>query len=330
MLQCVLRVGILGISFKTAGLQLREAFARAAEVFLDERSCFFPNPTICISTCERVEFYFHAEDLAEAQAHLLSWLKRSVEEPFDHQLYTYFGLDAFVHLCRVTSGLDSAVVGETDIQRQVKVAYLRAKPLPSCMHYIFQKALRVSKEIRSQTTSTPNLYGAVWQIILENQIDLARAKVLLVGYSEWNRGLISFLQHKNITSLTLSTQSPERLSLPIRLRGREELQNWIDYDLIFCATTASDYLLRGSAAKQHLIFDLGVPRNVDPEVGKQSGVCLYNIEQIDQRIAPQLSECAEERVLEHALRLAKLYKLKILRGQETWGRGLRLECFPSR
>lgn len=328
MPQCVLRVGILGISFKTAALELREAFARAAEVFADGRNYFFPNPVICVSTCERVEFYFHAEDLAEAQAHLLSWLKSSVSEVFEHQLYTYFGLDAFVHLCRVTSGLDSAVVGETEIQRQVKVAYTRTKNLPSCLHYVFQKALRVSKGVRSHTASPSNLYSAVWQIILEKQMDLPRAKILLVGYSEWNRGLISFLHHKGINALTLSTQTPQ--SLPLVVRGREELSRWNDYDLIFCATISSDYLIYGQGAKQHLIFDLGVPRNVDPKVGLQEGVALYNIEQIDQRLPLFSSQLAEERVFEHALRLARLYRVKTLRGQEIWGTESRLECFPSR
>ena len=328
MTLCILEVGVIGISFKTAGLPLREAFARAAEVFADERAYFFPNPVICLSTCERVEFYFSAPDLAEALVHLLAWLKRAIAEPFEHQPYTYFGLDAFVHLCRVTSGLDSAVVGESDIQRQVKVAYARAgERLPSCLHYVFQKALRVSKGVRSQTACTANLYSAVWKIIEEHASEYSQ--VLLVGYSEWNRGLLSFLQHKGVQNISLITQSPDQIHLPIPVYGREELARWTDYDLIFCATTATDYLIYGSSPRKHLIFDLGVPRNVDPAVGLQEGVFLYNIEQIDQQLEPSLSSPSEELVREHALRLARLYRAKILRGRGSGGRESRLECFPS-
>ncbi len=331
MLQCVLQVGVIGISFKTAGLPLREAFARAAEVFADERAYFFPNPVICLSTCERVEFYFSAPDLAEAQIHLLTWLKKTIAEPFEHQPYTYFGLDAFVHLCRVTSGLDSAVVGESDIQRQVKVAYARApERLPSCLHYVFQKALRVSKGVRSQTACTANLYSAVWKILGEHSVNIFQSPILLVGYSEWNRGLLSFLQHKGVQNISLITQSPDQIHLPIPVYGREELARWTAYDLIFCATTATDYLICGASHRKHLIFDLGVPRNVDPAVGLQEGIFLYNIEQIDQQLEPSLSSPSEEQVREHALRLARLYRAKILRGQGSEGRGSRLEYFPSR
>src|SRR3989344_5631616 len=102
---CVLRVGVIGVNFKTAELPLREAIAKSAQSLAGERSLFFPCPTVLLSTCNRTEIYFSADDLAQVQSELLSLLRRQVAEPFEHRLYSYFGIDCFAHLCRVAAGL---------------------------------------------------------------------------------------------------------------------------------------------------------------------------------------------------------------------------------
>src|SRR5207244_4328762 len=143
----------------------REAIARAAQSLSGEKGIFFQHPIVVLSTCNRTEIYFSAENLAEAHSDLLAHFRKQIEEPFEHRLYSYFGIDCFAHLCRVASGLDSAILAETEIQRQVKVAYAAGRVLPSCLHYIFQKALKVSKGMRNQMAiSSPTLYTTLWQL----------------------------------------------------------------------------------------------------------------------------------------------------------------------
>ncbi len=105
---CYLRVGVIGINYKTADLSLRETFARISERISGERALFLNHPTVLLSTCNRTEIYFSGEDLAEVHSDLLSFFRPYLNEPFEHLLYAYFGIDCFSHLSRVTSGLDSA------------------------------------------------------------------------------------------------------------------------------------------------------------------------------------------------------------------------------
>ena len=100
------------------------------------------------------------------------------------------------------------------------------------------------------------------------------------------------------------------------VRDRSELERWQDYELISCASISDEYLVRGRGRGKHLIFDLSVPRNVDPELGKQPGIRLFNIEQIDQLIQEKRCACDErrmdwERMLwDHVSRLARIYREK--------------------
>lgn len=302
----MLSIGILGINYKTADLGLREAIARGAESLSGEKALFFPYPTVLLSTCNRTEIYFSAEDLALAHSCLLAHLRAQIVEPFEHRLYSYFAIDCFVHLCRVTAGLDSAILAETEIQRQVKVAYSKGRNLPSCLHYVFQKALKVSKEVRNQMDlrrGGPTLYGTLWQLA-----KWRKEKILLVGYSEINRGLISFLIHKGVENMTLCTRNPDQVAIEgVQIVGRNILARWQEYDVIVCASKADNYLIHGRGEKKHIIFDLSVPRNVDPKVE----ALVYNIEQVNQLIEQKRSlqtvDLCDDYIWENVLKLIRIY-----------------------
>src|SRR5690606_30735119 len=155
-----------------------------------ERALFLNHPMVLLSTCNRTEIYFSGEDLADIHSDLLSFFRLYLSEPFEHRLYAYFGIDCFSHLSRVASGLDSAILAETEILAQVRLAYSRAAQifsLPSCIHYMFQKSLRVAKHTRSSFSlekGIATLYGTLWQMAEEQLGDLKEARILLVGYSE--------------------------------------------------------------------------------------------------------------------------------------------------
>lgn len=307
-MQCYLHLGMIGINYKTADLVLREAVARGAQSLAGEKRLFFRHPTILLSTCNRTEIYFSAEDLSEAHNDLLSFLRQQIQIPFEQKLYSFFGLDCFTHLCRVTAGLDSAILAETEIQRQVKGAYAEAceiLALPSCVHYVFQKALRVAKTARSCFfLERGALFEMLWRLATEVFSDLSKKRILLVGYSEVNRRFFAFLERRRVFNVKFCTKTGHGCS-------REELLRWHAYDLICCATKADGYLIQGEGRKKHLIFDLSVPRNVDPKI--RGNVLLYNIEQIDQLIEQKRTPSLEQSeifVEQYALRLARLYREK--------------------
>jgi len=328
---CYLRVGVIGINYKTADLAFREEFARVSQKISGERALFFKHPTVHLSTCNRTEIYFSAEDLAEAHSDLLSFLRLHLNEPFEHRLYAYFGIDCFCHLSRVASGLDSAILAETEIQAQVKLAYGQASDiasLPSCIHYIFQKSLRVAKHTRNSFSlekGASTLFGTLWQKA-QNYFDdvypnnfssclgIQKAKILLVGYSEINRGFGAFLFHRGIRGFFLATRRPSEACMEgAVIKGRDLLESWADFDLIVCAAKSEEHLIRGRGAGHHLIFDLSVPRIVDPQI---QGAMLWNIEQIDlliernRRLAKEGLDHGEACVQQYVHRLAKIYRAK--------------------
>ena len=124
---------MLGINHKLADLKLRELLAKASQRrFGAGISTHGSHHFILLSTCNRTEIYFCSDDLAATHTYLLSILRNEVDEEFDQKLYSYFGRDCFHHLARVTAGLDSAIVAETEIQGQVKKAYEFAAQFPIC------------------------------------------------------------------------------------------------------------------------------------------------------------------------------------------------------
>jgi len=139
-----MRIAVLGINHKSSDLELREQLARVVQrSLLGESPIAEKLGLVVLSTCNRTEIYFSQEDLAAAHTELLAHLRSEIPVPFEHKLYSYFGADCFTHLALVTAGLDSLIPCETEIQRQVKMAYAHGclyRKLPSAVHFLFQKS----------------------------------------------------------------------------------------------------------------------------------------------------------------------------------------------
>ncbi len=287
-----MRIGLLGISYKSSEIGIRESVLQAAQKRffrgseLSERySC------VLLSTCNRVEIYFSADNLAEAHSEILGQLRDEIEIPFEHKLYSFFGFDCFLHLSRVTAGLDSAIIAESEIQRQVKVAYeqtLLHYRLPSCMHYLFQKSLKLGKEVRTlfsfaqnQTTIPKTLYQ-IGQHVLKELTD-----VLFIGNSEINRKVIGYFRKKGVERITLCTRALHSVEQEnIRLLSWDKLEQWKEFPLVVCGSNVPHPIIEqpGENIKTRLIFDLSVPRNVDPCLARHPLLTLLNMEELNQLI----------------------------------------------
>lgn len=296
-----MRVGVLGINHKLASLHLRELLAKICQRRLHPgQSAHGEHSFVPLSTCNRTEVYFSSEDLAATHSYLLSILRHDVNEDFDQKLYSYFGQDCLLHLCRVTAGLDSAIVAETEIQGQVKCAYENAQeysPLPFELHYLFQKSLNIAKKARvvlPLKPGLPDLSHAVFQTghhLFRAKLD---PKVLFIGASEINQKVLGYLKSKIQTSIHLCNRSHEAGKLiadqyGINFIEWDHLHTWHHYDWIILGTKSSEFLIQRESLASNpfgrkLIIDLSVPRNVDPDLGKHPQITLLNIDQINRRL----------------------------------------------
>lgn len=306
-----MRVGVIGINHKLACLKLREALAKACQ---RRFSLGQQHACVLLSTCNRTELYFSDSDLAQAHSNLLAILRREIAEEFDQRLYSYFGVDCFQHLCRVTAGLDSAIVAETEIQGQVKGAYEAAADcmdLPSEIHYLFQKALKIGKRVRSALPIKPGLPDLEHSIFKEGMSYFSNAsqlKILCIGASEINKKIIAYLKKKQMQNITLCNRTCRHAhevaaAYDIAMLNWNKLEQWHHFDWVIFGTKSPHYLITKEHIPQtisrKLVMDLSVPRNVDPIIAHDPRVTLLNIDELNQTLLERT------RQLEHALHLAE-------------------------
>ena len=293
-----MRVGLIGINYKSSELSLRELLAKVCQVCFGgesedaERLC-----CVLLSTCNRTELYFSADDLAEAHSEILHILRAKVDLPFEHKLYSYFNEDCFTHLALVTTGLDSVIIAESEIQRQVKEAYENAclyHRLPSCMHFMFQKSLKIGKSFRTSSSlvrTNVTLEGLIYDLSQIIYKDIRSASLLFIGNSEINRKILGYFKHKEIHNLTLCTRglvSAQELSREYDLNFLkwDDMSAWHEFDIVICGTNQHDYLIfpeqvpQGHLANNRMIFDLSMPRNADPRLSRHPQITLLNIEEL--------------------------------------------------
>ncbi len=303
-----MQVGVIGINHKLADLVLREELAKACHRLFSMGQSHEGHHFILLSTCNRTEIYFNSQDLVEAHSYLLALLRHEIQDNFDQKLYSYFGYDCFLHLCRVTAGLDSAVIVETEIQGQVKVAYENAVQygkLPFELHYLFQNALRVGKKVRSELIIKPGLPGlehSIFQTGLYHFEFPHRSNVLCVGASDINKKVISFLRAKRFENITLCNRTSSHAEDIVK---REKIQflDWIhmscwhEFDWIIFGTKSPGCLITQKHLPENisrkLIIDLCVPRNVDPIIGNDPRITLLNIDQLNRKLKGRRKKLSE-------------------------------------
>lgn len=293
-----MRIGVLGINSKLAGLHLRERLAKACQKHFAAHNCLHgPHRIVLLSTCNRTELYFYSHDLAEAHTYILGVLRQEIQDDFDQKLYSYFGYDCFLHLCRVTTGLDSAIIGETEIQGQVKSTYENATEyiaLPKELHYLFQKALMIGKKARGLMPVQANLSGlehAVFNAGKDHFKSVEEVKILVVGASEINCKVIHFLKMRKLDTIALCNRSPQPAktlarSLHLEWLSWSKIDRWHEFDWIIFGTKSSEYLFTKETLKvpfegPKLLIDLSVPRNIDPCVDEDPRIVVFNIDQLN-------------------------------------------------
>ena len=299
----------IGVSHKTAPVAVRERLAltpgRVAAFVRDARAVAGVREAVAISTCNRTEVYVVAGEPVEAESGLLTMLARAAEiRPTElaGSIYALRNCDAARHLYRVTCGLDSMIVGEAEIQGQVKRAYeqaLAAGTTGPLTNHLFRAALATGKRVRSETRIGERRLSvsSVAAAIARERLDgLADRRVLLIGAGETSELAARALAGEGARAIFVANRRRERaLGLARRFGGAatgfdalpDELAR---ADAVLC-TTASPHPILGAEqlaavmarrdGRPLLVLDLAVPRDVAPEVRELPGVTLCDIDDLN-------------------------------------------------
>src|SRR5437868_1924356 len=294
-----------GISHKTAPVELREQLAVKQSEIVDLAfvlKCFgHLDEIVLLSTCNRVEIYGTTR---QATGHIKSLLQLLCAEPGDlgPHIYLYEGAAAVRHLLRVAAGLDSMVLGETEITGQIKNAYEIARNAGltgRVLNRLFQRAFQATKEIRSRTgigRGAVSIKSAAVELVEKTLGDLSRQSIMVIGAGQMAECCVRLLVKKGARSIFISSRSFDRaIDLAIQYGGQaiclgDCLFEMPDVDAVIAATSSAETLLyrddieRLMEARRHrplLLIDLAVPRNIEPTVGGLENVSLYNIDDLE-------------------------------------------------
>jgi len=307
----------VGLSHHNADVETREYFAGHAETdcVLRNAGC---NEALLLSTCNRVEVYAAAESFVPTGQIARSLARTQTVELDGHveAFYRYEAADCVRHLFRVASGLDSMVVGETEILGQAKKAYEAARTAGAAgryLHRLFQRAFRVAKQVRTHTEITRGAVsvGSV-AVDLAQKIfgDLQNCKVLVLGAGETSERTVRALVSRGVADLRVSNRSPERAeAVAFAVNGRAvAFEHWTEQcgeiDILITSTSSDVPLLsqeklapmlRHRIDRPLFIIDIAVPRDVAPDVNALDGVYLYDIDSL-QSIAEQSLATRREQI----------------------------------
>ena len=304
-------LAVVGASHRTAPIELRERFAFGrAEVpgALLELSAD-GSEAVVLSTCNRTEVYLSLPDGSDgvevARALLSARIGAAASEGARH-LYVHRDRQAAEHLFRVSSGLDSMILGEPQIQGQVKEAYAVAREVAGedgpvvgqALHRLFQTAFSIGGRVRSETglgIGAASVSSAAVDLSKKIFGSLRGRRALVLGAGEMSETTMECLRAEGVRTAIVANRTWERArELAERLGG--EAIHWEDFagalpevDIVICSTSAPHPVLtmdRLHASLPHgprkplCIIDIAIPRDVEPAVGDQPNVFLYNIDDL--------------------------------------------------
>ena len=313
---------VIGLSHRTSPVTVRERFAFAEaeipETLQRMRDDGLAEEAVILSTCNRVEIYVAtgAEPRRSAQAVRQFLLDcHAVREPLTHEIYSYSEPHSVEHLFKVACGLDSMVLGETEILGQLKKAYdlaLQHQHTGRRLNKAFQKAFNVAKQIRTETQIQRGSVsvGSVAVELAEKIFNsLADRQVLVIGAGDTSEKTARALLSRGATSILVSNRSHDRaVALAAELGGRAVLfDDWAgefrNIDIVVSSTSAPHFILdrvkleplmKLRRNRPLLLIDIAVPRDIDPEVNFLENVYLYNIDDLQAIADDYLKQRQEE------------------------------------
>jgi glutamyl-tRNA reductase len=314
-------ISVIGVSHRTAPVEVRERFAFARNEAMETLSRLTASDAVreavLLSTCNRTELYLALDDSAAGEELARRVIAERGEGGVEGNLrYLYQRRDrsAVEHLFRVAAGLDSMIVGEPQIQGQVREAYLAACGVATTtgtvvgptLNRLFQSALGIGGRVRSETelgVGSASVSSAAVDLAKKIFGSLKGRRALLLGAGEMSEVTLECLRSEGVSSCLVANRTFQRAEeLAAKWEGRAV--HWHDLggamsnaDIVICSTAAPHPVLTRDdfrsalphgAARPLCIIDIAIPRDVEPAVGKESNVFLYNIDDLQQIVDDNL------------------------------------------
>lgn len=333
----------LGVNHQTASVALREQIAfnpeRLKELLAEQNHHQNLNDMVVVSTCNRTEVYAMADNADM----VLDWLARTngldVKQLLNH-VYRYENADAVTHLMRVSSGLDSLMLGEPQILGQVKTALSLAKDadvVSGSLNHIFEYAFYAAKRVRSETavgSHAVSMGYAVAQLTLQVFSKPEKLTVMVVAAGEMNSLVAKHLAEMGVGKILICNRGQERAEhLAQEIAHRVEVEvipftelasNLHRADVISSCTGSLHQVISFADVKtalkkrryqQMLMVDLAVPRDIDSKVESLDGVYLYGVDDlqsvIDDNLAQRRQAAVEAEVMVNQLVTQLITKQRI-------------------
>jgi glutamyl-tRNA reductase len=339
----------LGVSHKTAPVAVRERLAftepEARRFSAELLGSGAVDEAVIISTCNRTELYVVSPDPVQAESAVLGALaQRAGIRPTELAETMYFprNCDAARQLYRVASGLESMIVGEAEVQGQVRRAYESARDAGATgplTNRLFTAAVQTGRRVRSETgISSGRVSVSTVAVTLARDVvgDLASREVVIIGAGETSELTAQALAAEGVATVFVANRRADRArSLAERFGGTvlslDHLPEQLETADIVVASTSSPHpivtadalaeVIRARAGRPLALIDLAVPRDVDPECAELPGVSVYDMDDLQAVVARNLEGRSEE-----ALRAEKVVEDEIQRFAKWLGQ---LDVVPT-
>ena len=301
-----MKIFVAGLSYKTAPVEVREKLAVRPSL-LPCRGCRLKlnaglDEVVLVSTCNRVEVYGASASWVRAKIHRI-FEQLCPDMDVTPHVYVKEGAEAVKHLFSVAAGLDSMVIGETEITGQVKNAYQAAQQAGltgRALNRVFQTALQVAKEIRTHTAigRGATSVGSVAVELAEKVFagDLSEKTVMILGAGKMGEACVRHLAKGGTRSVLVANRSFERAqSLAAEFGGRampfeRRWQALAEADILVSSTGSPATvvhkedvaaILPSRSGRPLVLVDIAVPRDIAPDVEQLDNVYLYNIDHLE-------------------------------------------------
>jgi glutamyl-tRNA reductase len=342
---------VIGLSHHSSPVEVRERFAfaeaRVPVALQSLRDSGIADEAVILSTCNRVEIYAVTPlEPPHAFAALRQFLVNchDYRQPLTDEIYTLSEPQSVQHLFKVACGLDSMVLGETEILGQLKKAYdlaLKNGHTGGRLNKAFQRAFNVAKHIRTETNiqrGSVSVGSVAVELAEKIFSQLSDRDVLIIGAGDTSEKTARALLSHGARSILVSNRSHEKaVALAAELGGRAvRFEDWsgefANIDIVISSTSAPHYILdrvkleplmKLRRNRSLLLIDIAVPRDIEPEVNFLDNVYLYNIDDLQAIAADYLKQRQEEVARCEKIIREKAEALLSHRGGRASGGGVR-------
>lgn len=304
-----MHIVVVGLNYRTAPVEVRERFTFAekdlSEALKQLKLTKSVLEGVIVATCNRTELYVVVDRLHMCGYFIRTFMEQWFgvpREEFTQHLYIYEDDQAIRHLFRVICGLDSMVIGETQILGQVKQAFFKAqeeKATGTWFNMLFKQAVTLGKRAHSETSIGESAVSVSYAAVeLGKRIFgmFTDKKVLILGAGKMSELTVKHLYASGASEVIVANRTLARAEeLAAKFRGtpctmEEALDRLHEVDIVISSTGAERYVLDATVVKESMkhrqsrplfLIDIAVPRDIDPAIGELSNVFLYDIDDLE-------------------------------------------------